>query len=432
MGIFRDITDRKKAEERILRFGQILDDSLNEIYIFNAETLKYIQVNEGAKGNLGYSMGNEALKSQKLESVGVLAGGIAHDFNNILTAINGNTTLAMMHSKPDEKIYEILKNIEKASIQATDLTKQLLTFSKDGAPVKELTSISKLITDSVEFALIGSNVKADINISEDLWHVNADGGQINQGINNLVLNSKQAMPKGGVLKVSAENKSEDASEDSLLNEGKFIKISIEDSETGMSKDLLHQIFAPYFSTKQGGSGLGLTSSYSIIKNRSGLITVESELGVGTTFQIYLPASSKKIIEEKDYKDKPLTGNGKILIMVDDEDIKEVLSETLRLSGYDVECAKDGIEAIDLYNESKGSGKPFDVIIMDLTIPGGMGGEEAVKKLRENDLEIKVIAYSGYSNNAIMADSPKYGFNATLSKPFEMKKMNEILQKMING
>ena len=511
MGIFRNISERRKAKERISRFGQLLEDSMNEIYIINAGTLRFIEVNHGARVNLGYSMEElvnltpldlkpeftlesftklisplrtgkqkmivfetahrrkdgsmydvevhlqfgifesvpaftaiilditkrremeiEILKAQKLESIGVLAGGIAHDFNNILTVIHGNTTLAIMSSKPEGEIYKILKNIEKASIRATDLTKQLLTFSKGGAPVKKLISISKLINESVKFALRGSNVKAEINISEDLWQVDADRGQITQVINNLVINSKQAMPQGGMLNVSAENVSGDTLDNSLLTHGKYVRISVEDIGIGMSKDILSHIFDPYFTTKQEGSGLGLASSYSIIKNHGGLITVRSELGVGTRFQIYLPASSKIITEKKGGEYKPITGNGKILIMDDDAGIRDMMSHTLSFIGYDVKCAKDGVETIKLYNESKRKGKPFDVIIMDLTIPGLMGGEETIKKLREKDLETKVIVSSGYSNNKIMANYKEYGFNGILSKPFEIHRMSEVIQTVING
>lgn len=379
------------------------------------------------------NMEKEFLKAQKLESVGVLAGGIAHDFNNILTAILGNINLVMMCTNPDDKVHKNLKNVEKATLRAKVLTQQLLTFSKGGAPVKKSVSLTELLKESSEFVLRGSNVKCEFNIPDDLYNVNVDEGQINQVISNMVINAQQAMPNDGILKVKAENISGHNLKDLIsLKHGKSIKISIEDEGIGIPKEVLSKIFDPYFTTKQAGSGLGLASSYSIIKNHGGLITVESKADIGTSFFIFLPALLIVPIEVKVEEDKPLIGNGKILIMDDDDSVKEVVNQTLSFVGYEVECAKDGVEAIDMYKKAMESKKPFDVVIMDLTIPGGMGGKEAIKKLQEIDEQAKAIVFSGYSNDPILANYNKYGFKGVVAKPFEIKEMNEVLQNIING
>ncbi len=378
-------------------------------------------------------MEKEGLKAQKLESVGVLAGGIAHDFNNILTTILGNAHLSIMRVKPEEDIYRNLKNIEKGVSQAKDLTQQLLTFSKGGAPVKKLISIEKLLKESTAFALRGSNVVCEYYLEDGLYHINADEGQLNQVIGNMVINAQHAMPQGGLLKVKASNVNGDNSKELVsLKHGKSVKISIEDNGCGAPKGILSKIFDPYFTTKQGGSGLGLASSYSIVKNHGGLITVESELDVGTTFTIYLPASSKEADAMLEGEDKPIFGNGKILIMDDDEAIRDMAGQTLGFIGYEVELSKDGAEAVDIYKRAKEAGDPFDVVIMDLTIPGGIGGKDAILMLREIEPEVKAIVFSGYSNDPVMADYKKYGFNSVITKPFEIKEMNDTLQKMING
>ncbi len=375
----------------------------------------------------------EQLKAQKLESISVLAGGIAHDFNNILTAILGNNQLAMLQSKKEGKICESLENVEKACLRAKDLTKQLLTFSKGGEPVTKASNIVKLVKDSVEFALRGSNVKSELSIAEDIWVVDVDEGQINQVLHNIVINGQQAMPEGGILKVKAENISLDNSKSIVpLKHGKYVKISVEDTGIGIPKNLIEKIFDPYFTTKQMGNGLGLASSFSIIKNHRGLITVNSKVEAGTTFCVFLPASSKKMVDEMRIEDKPIVGSGNILIMDDDEAIRYMGEQVLRFIGYQVECAKDGAEAIEMYKNAIEIDKPYDVVIMDLTVPGGMGGEEAINKLHTIFPKAKAVVSSGYANNPVMSEFEKYGFNGVVSKPFEIKEMNEVLQKVINS
>ncbi|MGR3318353.1 MAG: PAS domain-containing hybrid sensor histidine kinase/response regulator [Candidatus Anammoxibacter sp.] len=376
---------------------------------------------------------NESLKVQKLESVGVLAGGIAHDFNNILTAILGNTNLATILTKSGDrdKALEALSTVERASIRARDLTKQLLTFSRGGEPVKKTVCLTALVKESSSFALRGSNVKCEFSITETLWPVDVDEGQINQVINNIVINAAQSMPQGGTLKINAENITEIEKEHATsLKNQKQIKISFKDQGSGIKKEHLANIFDPYFTTKQTGSGLGLASSYSIIKNHNGLIIAESEPGVGSIFHVYLPASSKEVEKKKETEGQPLVGGGKILIMDDDDAIRDMGSQVLSFIGYEVECAEDGIKAIDMYKKAMDSGNPFDVVIMDLTIPGGMGGKEAIGKLHEIYPKAKAIVFSGYSNDPIMADYEKFGFKGVIGKPFELKAMNDVLQRVI--
>jgi PAS domain S-box-containing protein len=375
-------------------------------------------------------MEEELQKVEKLESIGVLAGGIAHDFNNILTAILGNITLAKIYAESDDKILERLTEAEKASLRAKDLTQQLLTFSKGGAPIKKTASIRELLKDSVSFILRGSNVKCEFFLPDDLWSVELDEGQMNQVINNLVINAQQAMPEGGVMNVRAENMAVGKGHGLPLKEGKYVKIAIEDQGTGISKEHLSRIFDPYFTTKQKGSGLGLTTAYSIIKNHDGYISVESRLGEGTCFNIYLPASEKEIVENKAVEERPLVGKGRILVMDDEELVRNVAGEMLKSIGYDVEFAREGTEAIEVYKKAKDSGEDFDVVIMDLTIPGGMGGKEAIKKLFEIDPGVRAIVSSGYSNDPIMSNFKKYGFRGVVAKPYKIKELGEAIHKVI--
>ena len=374
----------------------------------------------------------ELIKADKLKSVGILAGGIAHDFNNILTAILGNIALAKMYAEPEDKIFEKLSGAENASLRAKHLTQQLLTFSRGGAPIKKTAFISELLEDTATFALSGSNVRCEFSIPGDLWPVEVDEGQITQVINNLIINASQAMPEGGIIKVRAENIVVDAEQGLPLKEGKYMKISIEDLGIGIPEEHLQKIFDPYFTSKQKGSGLGLATAYSIVKRHDGCIQVKSELGVGSTFSIYLPASSKEVLIEKALRERIPTGKGKILLMDDEEPVREVGGEMLEGLGYEVEFTKDGAEAIELYKKAKESAQPFDAIIVDLTVPGRIGGKEAVEKLIEIDPEVKAIVSSGYSTDPIMADFRKYGFSGVIAKPYKLNELGEALHKVIAG
>ncbi len=374
----------------------------------------------------------ELLKMEKLQSIGVLAGGIAHDFNNILTAIQGNISLAKMFADPKDRISKRLDEAEKAGMRARDLTRQLLTFSRGGAPVKKTIPIDDVVRDSCEFALRGSNVKCDLQLLPDVWAVDADEGQIGQVISNLVINADQAMPQGGHILVEAENLI--VAKDSVLplTEGRYVKISVRDTGYGIPEEHLAKIFDPYFTTKQKGSGLGLATSYAIVQNHHGFITVESELGSGTSFHLYLPASEK--LQEFEFKSgpEPIRGKGKILLMDDDELIRDLANEALSALGYEVILADDGEKAIDLYKAAKKTAESFDVVIMDLTVPGGVGGQEAIETLRRFDPAVKAIVSSGYSNDPIMADYKKFGFEGVVCKPYTVNELSETIQQVIRG
>ena len=372
----------------------------------------------------------ELFRTRHLESLGILAGGIAHDFNNLLTAIMGNTSLAKMFTEPCTKIYARLEEVEKASIRARDLTQQLLTFSKGGAPIKKVTSIADVICDSSRFALRGSHARCKFNIMEDLWPVEVDEGQISQVVGNLAINADQAMPEGGVVEIRAENVTLLKEQVVSLEPGRYIRLSITDSGIGIPKDHLTKIFTPYFTTKQRGSGLGLATSYSIINKHGGVIIVESEIGRGTTFNIYLPASDKEIPKKEKNSMTTITGSGKILVMDDEEFIRNTAGEMLAAVGYTVGYANDGGEAIDLYIRARESGEPYDLIIMDLTIPGGMGGVETIQKLLEIAPDAKAIVSSGYANGPIMADFKEYGFKGVIAKPYRTDELCKVVQTVI--
>jgi len=372
----------------------------------------------------------EVLKADKLESVGLLAGGIAHDFNNILAGVMGNISLAKMRLSSQTHEFQRLSEAEKAVLRAKDLTQQLLTFSKGGAPIKKPASLRELLAEWAQFALRGSNTSCQFRIGPNLWDAEVDEGQISQVIHNLVVNADQAMPEGGRIYLSAENHVE--GEGIRLTPGKYVKVVVEDEGVGVRPEHLQKIFDPYFTTKRSGSGLGLATSYAVVKRHGGHIAVSSEVGKGSTFEVFLPASEHRASIRTAVSDGPQNGRGKVLLMDDEEVVREVASEMLALLGYQVSVSKDGSEAIDLYCRAKEDGQPFDALIMDLTIPGGLGGKEAVVLLRDLDPGIKAIASSGYSTDPIMGDFGRFGFSGVLAKPYTTEQMSEVLRQVISG
>lgn len=371
-------------------------------------------------------------RASRLESIAILAGGIAHDFNNILTAILGNISLARIYEDTD-RISERLIESEKACMQAKNLTEQLLTFSKGGAPVKKIASVKELLKNATSFALRGSNVSHELSIPDDLWPAEIDGGQISRVIQNLVINADQSMPEGGAIKVQAENVVVDAKDNLPLKDGKYVKISIQDGGIGIPEEYLQRIFDPYFSTKQKGSGLGLATVYSVIKNHDGYITVDSQVGIGSTFHVYFPASPGQPPveeEEENVEINPVAGEGRVLVMDDEENIRELVKEMLGSLGYEVTTAMDGAEAIELYRDARDSGQPFDAVITDLTVPGGMSGKEAIQQLVKIDPGVKAIVSSGYSNDPIMANFREYNFHGAIAKPYRTRELSILLHEVL--
>ncbi|MFH1435669.1 MAG: PAS domain S-box protein [Pseudomonadota bacterium] len=374
----------------------------------------------------------ELTKAEKLESVGVLAGGIAHDFNNILTAILGNIIVARMSGKPGEKAYDLLTEAEKASLRARDLTRQLLTFSKGGAPIRNPASIKQLVEETAGFSLRGSSARGVVKIPDDLWPVDIDEGQISQVINNLVINADQAMPKGGLVRVSAENVQVGSGHALPLARGKYVKLSIKDEGIGISMENLPLIFDPYFTTKQKGSGLGLAVSYSIVRNHDGHITVESSLGKGTTFQVYIPATEKEPPSKKKQAVPAFKEKVRVLLMDDDEMVLRSSTVMLEKLGCRVTAARDGAGVLAQYRKAKKSGRPFDVVIMDLTVAGGEGGREAIGKLLKIDPGARAIVSSGYSTDPILANFRQYGFCGCLAKPYGLAEMRSKISGVLSG
>jgi PAS domain S-box-containing protein len=372
----------------------------------------------------------ELIKTEKLESVGILAGGIAHDFNNILTAIMGNISLALLHRSEEGMAFAKIEEARKACLRARELTMQFLTFSKGGAPVRQVQSIEKMLHESVGLALTGSRIRCDYFIPEDIYRVEVDRGQISQVIQNLVFNADHAMPKGGVIKVKARNVKVDDRDSLPLSPGDYVKISLEDAGFGIPQKNLKKIFDPYFTTKSKGNGLGLSTSYFIIKNHMGHIDVESTVGVGSTFNIYLPATLNATSAQGEDEIQLAAGKGKVLIMDDEEGIREVLQALLEHIGYTSRHARDGAEAVEMYVEAIEGRQPFDVIILDLTIPGGMGGKETMAKMLEVDPDVKAIVSSGYSNNPVMANYRSYGFKGIVPKPYRIEELSQVLHNVL--
>jgi PAS domain S-box-containing protein len=373
---------------------------------------------------------NELFKVQKLESLGLLAGGIAHDFNNILTAILANISLAKCLIPQANTANIRLDQAEKASDRAADLARQLLTFAKGGKPIKKTVSPAALLVESANFALHGSTVSCAFTLPDDLWSIEADPGQINQVVNNLVVNAVQAMPGGGNLRIICENIHYTDEETLPLGSGRYVRISVEDSGVGIPEEIRQKIFDPYFTTKPYGTGLGLATTYSIVRNHGGHITVASTPGKGTSFIIYLPASDKNLTETA-VEDVVLTGNsGKILVMDDEEMIRNVASEMARHMGYQPVACDSGDKAISLYEEALESGETFRAVIMDLTIPGGMGGQEALQHLIALDPEVRAIASSGYSDCHTSGDFRKHGFRGVLPKPYTIRDLHRALREVL--
>jgi len=377
-------------------------------------------------------MEDELHKAQKLESLGLLAGGIAHDFNNLMGGIFGYIDLALATSQ-DGRVSGYLSSAIGGIDRARSLTGQLLTFSKGGAPVLETGDLASAIRNSCKFALSGSNVSCVIDIGENLWPCDFDGNQIGQVIDNIIINAQQAMPMGGSVVVSAKNVQAKAGEIGTLPAGSYVKVSILDSGIGIPQEILPRIFDPFFTTKQKGSGLGLSICHSIIMRHNGWIDVESAQGKGATFHIYLPASAVTPAAPPVPKHAPMhRGDGRILIMDDEELIRLSASKLAEVLGYSAVSTRNGKETVALLQEELKAGRSFAAVLLDLTIPGGMGGKEVVAEIRKINAEIPLFVLSGYSTDPVMTDPDKYGFTGSLCKPFTIGEMSELFNRHLKA
>lgn len=374
----------------------------------------------------------EASRAQKLESLGVLAGGIAHDFNNILTGVLGNVSLMRTMIDPAARVQARLGEAEKALGRARELTQQLLTFAKGGAPVRRPTNVAPVVRDAVSFALSGARSRCEFSLPENLWNVDADPGQIGQVLQNLAMNADEAMPEGGVVRVAATNEILPDGNGCGLPPGQFVRIEVADTGTGIPSHHLHRIFDPYFTTKQRGSGLGLSVAYSIVRNHDGMIVADSTLGAGSRMTVWLPATGRTVAVHPTMGHELHYGQGRVLLMDDEALIREVGQAMLQHLGYDAEVCGDGAEAVERYREAVACEQPFDVVILDLTVPGGMGGKDVLAAIRQFDPDVRAVVSSGYSNDPILADPVRWGFWAFLVKPYRVDDMARVLADVLAG
>ncbi|NTV50352.1 MAG: PAS domain S-box protein [Geobacteraceae bacterium] len=377
----------------------------------------------------------EQLKIEKLESLGILAGGIAHDFNNILTGIIGNISLAQIFLDATHRSHKPLVEAEKASIRATELAHQLLTFARGGEPVKKVVSVQNIAKETISLVLHGSNVKGNVDIPDSVHAIEADEGQMSQVFHNIIINATQAMPGGGSLTITAQNESLDAANTIALPAGDYVRISFIDQGCGISEDNLKKIFDPYFTTKSAGNGLGLASVHSIVSRHGGHIAVSSITGKGTTFTIHLPSIGETYAKRQTSSAAQTIRNdkgGSILVMDDEKMIRDMTTEMLEYIGYKVTTCENGAEAITLYKTASESGAAFSAVIMDLTIPGGMGGKETAEQILAFDPMACLLVSSGYSNDPIMSDYSTYGFSAAVAKPYKIIELGQLLSAIVKG
>ena len=373
----------------------------------------------------------ERLTTGKLESLGTLAGGIAHDLNNILTVISGNIGLAQLDAPHHSgNLLSYLAKAGQAAQHAARLSSQLLTFSKGGAPLKKIASVADLLQHAAEFSLHGSNLRASVEIEDHLGKAEIDVGQVEQVINALIINAREAMPNGGCLDISAENVHIDGKDGLPLERGRYIKVSIADHGPGVPIDVVQKIFDPYFTTKTSSTGLGLAISYSIIRKHGGLLQLESNSQAGATFAFYLPAASAKVLHDPLHANEGTShfNEKRILVMDDESAIRELTSQLLETMGYEVTAVPDGAEAIRLYERALRKGENFLVVILDATVRGGLGGVETIERLRNIDPDVSAIICSGYSDEAALSQFLSYGFRGALPKPFTRRELADALQK----
>jgi len=380
-------------------------------------------------------MESEGQRMRNLESLGLLAGGIAHDFNNLLSAIFGNIDLARHATPRASEPYQLLGNAANAIDKARRLTAQLLTFARGGVPIKKTISMGSLILDTSRLVLSGSSTKCNFALADDLWDVDGDEGQIWQVLQNLLVNASDAMPRGGTVTISAENYVADLASDLPARNGTYVKVTVADNGSGIEEDVLSRVFDPYFSTKEKsgerGRGLGLSVCHSIIKKHDGHIFLDSQPGRGTTVSFYLPASRRKAdpTTHASQERTPASAKRRRVLLLEDEDVvRDVTVKMIKHLGHDCESSLDGEMAIERYLQARAAGMPFDLVILDLTIRGGMGGEEAMRRLLTIDPSVKAIVASGYADSEVIANCRRYGFRSAIVKPYDLESLRNVIEK----
>jgi signal transduction histidine kinase/ActR/RegA family two-component response regulator len=377
----------------------------------------------------------EVQHAARLESLGVLAGGIAHDFNNLLTVVIGNLSLAMLDAKVAESAGGFLQEIEQAAFRARDLTQQLLTFAKGGNPVRTTVALPEIVREAAESMLHGSSVRCEYAVGPGLWSANVDRDQVTQTIQNLALNAVEAMPGGGVIRISLTNEEIASGAHASLAAGRYLRVAVADSGEGIKPEILPRVFDPYFSTKKVGGGLGLATVYSIVKRHGGRIEVESTPGHGATFTLWLPAG--ETVTPTPPPSAPaaipaevLPRSARVLLMDDEESVRRLGAALLLRMGLLTETVADGAAAVKEFSEARSAGHPYDLVILDLTIPSGMGGREAMEHIRKLDPQVPAIVSSGYSNDPVLADFARYGFQAIVPKPYEVSLLMETVKRLL--
>ena len=376
----------------------------------------------------------ERLRLQAIENLGNIAGDIAHEFNNLLMGVFCNIEMAESEIPADSEARVILGEAHGALENARRLTGQLLSSASGGDPVMTTVDLGELVRKTVALNLSGSNVQPEFDLPADLCPVKADEGQINQLLGNLTVNGMQAMPDGGVLHVSGANVSGADTDVPTGLSGKYVRISLRDEGAGIPGETLDKALDPHLSAEQGESGLGLAVARDIVTRHDGHLTLESTPNAGATFTMFLPiapayeepASPEETRESETATLPPL----RILLMDDQAVIRNTTASLLRKHGHHVETAADGRAAVTAYGEAMEGGSPFDIVIMDLTVTAGMGGQEAVLELLEMDPNARAIVASGYSSDPVLTDYGDYGFRGSLAKPFGTPELNrEILRVM---
>ncbi|MBZ0268890.1 PAS domain S-box protein [bacterium] len=374
----------------------------------------------------------ELARADKLDSIGVLAGGIAHDFNNILTATLGNLSLARLSSDLSPEVAELLREAEEASLRARGLTQQLLTFSKGGAPILEILSPVGITRDVATFTLRGSNVKCEFDFADDCRAIEADPGQWNQVVSNLVLNADQAMPGGGRVALTLRNVELDRGDDIPLPPGRYVRLTVRDHGVGIPEEHLRRVFDPFFTTKQRGNGLGLSSVHAIVRRHRGHVSARSDPGWGTEMTVHLPAADRPAAPHASAREGLPRGSGHVLVMDDQEGVRRLAQVILERQGYDVVAVDEGAKAVRRHTEAARAGHPFDLLILDLTVPGGMGGLDALKRIRTLDPGIRAIVSSGYSTDPVMADHRDAGFQGRVAKPYQASDLLLAVADVLSG